>query len=383
MRQLAWYEFFAGGGMARLGLGPGWHCLCSNEWSDSKAAAYRAHFGTSDELRVMDVGKLKPRDLPGHADLVWGSFPCQDLSLAGMGAGLKGDRSGTFWPFWKLMRGVIAEGRKPSVVVLENVIGMLTSHRGRDFQDIARAVSDDGYRLGALVVDAAHFLPQSRPRLFVIAVDATLSIPRSIESNRDSLPFHSRALVSAHAMLPQDLAERWVWWKLPQPKAKPPALEALIEVRPMGVKWHTREQTAALLDMMSELNRRKVQQAIKTGFPSIGMVYKRTRPDAKRGKVQRAEVRFDGIAGCLRTPAGGSSRQTVLLIEGRKVRSRLLSPREAARLMGVPDSYEVPANYNEAYRLFGDGVAVPVVGWLEQHLLRPLAQSNKRLAVVA
>jgi DNA (cytosine-5)-methyltransferase 1 len=56
-------------------------------------------------------------------------------------------------------------------------------------------------------------------------------------------------------------------------------------------------------------------------------------------KTQRAEVRFDDISGCLRTPAGGSSRQTVLIVEGKQVRSRLLSPREAARLMGVPDDY--------------------------------------------
>ena len=383
MRQLAWYEFFAGGGMARLGLGRGWHCLCSNEWSESKAAAYRAHFGISEELRVLDVGKLQPRDMPGRADLVWGSFPCQDLSLAGMGAGLKGERSGTFWPFWKLMRGVIAEGRKPSVVVLENVVGMLTSHGGRDFQAIVKAVSGEGYRLGALVIDAAHFLPQSRPRLFVIAVDETLPMPRGMVGECASLPFHSRAVVSAHAMLPRELAQRWVWWNLPQPSMEPPTLATLIEAQPTGVEWHTREQTSALLEMMSELNRRKVQQAMKTGFPSIGMVYKRTRPVPKGGKVQRAEVRFDGVAGCLRTPAGGSSRQTVLLIEGRKARSRLLSPREAARLMGVPDSYPVPANYNEAYHLFGDGVAVPVVSWLEQHLLRPLARSKKRIAVAA
>lgn len=98
------------------------------------------------------------------------------------------------------------------------------------------------------------------------------------------------------------------------------------------------------------------------------------------GKTQRAEVRFDESSGCLRTPAGGSSRQTVLLVEGGRVRSRLLSPREAARLMGVPEDYPLPSNYNEAYHLFGDGLVVPVVSWLEQHLLRPLARAAKHPA---
>jgi DNA (cytosine-5)-methyltransferase 1 len=90
-------------------------------------------------------------------------------------------------------------------------------------------------------------------------------------------------------------------------------------------------------------------------------------------KVQRAEIRFDQISGCLRTPVGGSSRQTIVVVEGREIRSRLLSPREAARLMGVPDEYPLPARYNEAYHLFGDGLAVPVVRWLNIHLLTQIA----------
>ena len=85
-------EFFAGGGMARLGLGPGWRCLLANDLSAKKAAAYRANFGDGD-FRLGDIHDLTAADAPGHADLAWGSFPCQDLSLAGAGAGLDGGRS--------------------------------------------------------------------------------------------------------------------------------------------------------------------------------------------------------------------------------------------------------------------------------------------------
>jgi DNA (cytosine-5)-methyltransferase 1 len=92
-------------------------------------------------------------------------------------------------------------------------------------------------------------------------------------------------------------------------------------------------------------------------------------------KVQRAEIRFDDVAGCLRTPAGGSSRQTIMLIDGKKVRSRLLSPREAARLMGLPEEYVLPNNYNEAYHLAGDGVAVPVVSFLAMNIFEPILAS--------
>jgi DNA (cytosine-5)-methyltransferase 1 len=77
------YEFFAGGGMVRAGLGEGWQCLLANDLDPAKAAAYRANWGDAG-LRVGDIAALTAADLPGVADLMWGSFPCQDLSLAGV-----------------------------------------------------------------------------------------------------------------------------------------------------------------------------------------------------------------------------------------------------------------------------------------------------------
>jgi DNA (cytosine-5)-methyltransferase 1 len=99
-------------------------------------------------------------------------------------------------------------------------------------------------------------------------------------------------------------------------------------------------------------------------------------------KVQRAEVRFDGLAGCLRTPAGGSSRQTLLVLDDGRVRSRLLSAREAARLMGLPDDYPLPDSQTAALHLLGDGVAAPVVRFIAEHVLAPLARAapDDRLA---
>jgi DNA (cytosine-5)-methyltransferase 1 len=153
----------------------------------------------------------------------------------------------------------------------------------------------------------------------------------------------------------------------------------LIDDEPQGVKWHTAAETKRLLSMMSSINRQKVEQAKKLGRRIVGGIYRRTRVDENGKRVQRAEVRFDDISGCLRTPVGGSSRQSVLIVEGKKVRSRLLSPREAARLMGLPDTYVLPENYNEAYHLAGDGVVVPVVRFLADSLLEPLlAEAEKQ-----
>ena len=376
------YEFFAGGGMARAGLGEGWRCLYANEINEKKAASYEKNWG-ADELQIGDVSAVATDDLPETAKLVWASFPCQDLSLAGSGSGLEGERSGTFWPFWRLMEALRAEERTPTVVVLENVCGALTSHNGRDFKAIGRAISDTGYRFGTVVIDAAHFVPQSRPRLFIVAVQGHIDLPDAVTLDRPDELWHSGALVGAYEKLPKQYRDSWVWWSMPKPAARNTGLADLIEEEPVGVKWHTRSETRYLLSLMTDVNRKKVTAAKKAGRRMVGAIYRRTRPDGNGGRTQRAEIRFDNIAGCLRTPVGGSSRQTIMIVDGTEVRSRLLSPREASRLMGLSDDYKLPEKYNDAYYLAGDGLVVPVVRYLAANLLEPVLAaggSNKREA---
>jgi len=374
----SFYEFFAGGGMARMGLGPRWECIFANDCSAKKASAYTRNFPQdSPILLVEDVAKVKVSDLPGTPDLVWGSFPCQDLSLAGNGAGLQGERSGVFWPFWNLVRGLQRSGRSPTIVVLENVEGILTSHGGNDFRALVKAVCNAGFRLGAVTVDAVHFLPQSRPRIFFVAVRQDGRIPnRLMLDDSNSVPeidnWHSESLITAHRALPNPLKSKWIWWRMSSPAKRRHSIQDLLEPESV-VPWHSADATQRLLEMMSPLNIEKVKKAQKFGSPVVGTVYKRT-----RNGVQRAEVRFDGISGCLRTPGGGSSRQTILSVRGKDIRSRLLSPREAARLMGIPDSYILPKNYNEAYHIAGDGLAVPAVAWIESQILSPLMESIKQ-----
>jgi len=364
------YEFFAGGGMARAGLGSSWECLFANDFDEKKGATYAANWGAAD-LRVGDVAKLRIADLPGRADLAWASFPCQDLSLAGAGAGLEGDRSGTFWPFWDLMRQLGKTNRAPRMIVLENVCGALTSHGGKDFAAISSALTGAGYSFGAVVVDAVNFLPQSRPRLFIIGVAPGVAIPEGLTGPAPAQPWHTDALTTAYRSLSGRSKLKWVWWRLPIPVGRKQTFADLIEENPAGVEWHSAAETKRLLAMMSEVNRAKVTAAQKSGRRMVGAVYKRTRKDEAGDKVQRAEVRFDDVAGCLRTPSGGSSRQSILVVDGSRIRSRLLSPREAARLMGLSDQYALPKNYNEAYHLSGDGVAVPVVRFLAANILEP------------
>ncbi|AEY69545.1 cytosine methyltransferase [Burkholderia phage vB_BceS_AH2] len=379
---LKFYEFFAGGGMARAGLGQGWQCLFANDFDHKKGKAYCTNWG-DQELKVADVGSLAPKDLPGSAHLVWASFPCQDLSLAGAGAGLKGERSGTFWPFWKLMKATMADGRAPEIIVLENVCGTLTSHGGKDFATICGALQQASYRFGALIIDAELFVPQSRPRLFIVAVREDVFIPEELLSAQPYDPWHTRALQNAQGKLPPKSRANWIWWHLPEPPRRNTTFADIIEENPQGVEWHTREETARLLRMMSDINRAKVNLAKQSAKRMVGGIYKRTRLDEFKRKVQRAEIRFDDISGCLRTPAGGSSRQSILVVQRDKVRSRLISSRETARLMGLPDDYKLPENYNEAYHLTGDGVVVPVVRHLAHHLFERILGSPTSAKVAA
>lgn len=365
------YEFFAGGGMARAGLGDDWECLFANDIDAKKGSSYAANWG-SQRLRIGDVGQLATADVPGRADLAWASFPCQDLSLAGDYVGLRGKRSGTFWLFWSLMEALSAEQRAPAVIVLENVCGALTSHGGKDFGAIGAALVEAGYRFGAVVIDAKRFVPQSRPRLFIVAAQKRLAAPTSITRTEFDPLWHPSNLVGAYEKLPDKVKAAWVWWHLPVPPPRQLNFSDVIDDDPEGVEWHGAAETRRLLSMMSPLNRKKVRQAINLGSRVVGGIYKRTREDDDGNRAQRAEIRFDDVAGCLRTPVGGSSRQSIMVVEKERVRTRLLAPREAARLMGLPEDYRLPEKYNEAYHLVGDGVVVPVVRFLAASVLEPL-----------
>ena len=345
--------------MARLGLGEGWDCLFANDFDPVKAATYRDNH-PGDHFHPGDVWKIQPADLPGRADLAWASSPCQDFSLAGARAGLSGGRSSAFFGFWRLVEALDGEGRIPRAIVIENVVGLLSSNQGKDFEALCAALASRGYRFGALEIDAARFTPQSRPRVFVIASRGAGAAPLG------RCAFHSRAIVEAHARLPEALKAEWVWWSLPTPPARNADLAALLE-DDGAVAWNPAARTAKLIEQMTPLHRARLEAADRT----VGAVYRRT-----RGGSPKAEVRTDGLAGCLRTARGGSSRQQIVVAQDGKIRSRLLTPREGARLMGLPEGYRLPEGSTNAFHVLGDGVAVPVVRWLAAHLLEPLLRDS-------
>ncbi len=370
-------EFFCGGGMVRAALEPGWDCALANDIDPMKCAVYADNFSAKG-LVEGDIKELDPELLRQSIDLFWASSPCQDFSLAGKGRGLAGARSGVFDVWADKVAQVVEDGFAPRIIAFENVTGLVTRRSGTDFTHVLSRLIRMGYHVGVLEIDAAHFVPQSRPRVFVVALRKDLRVDHLVQS-APSGPFHTRKIVKFHETANKTIRDAWLWLKCPPVAHRNGTLIDLIDDTP-DTPWLTKRETARLLNMMSPPSRDRVSAALQSDVPVAGTLYKRGRPTKTGAIRQRAEVRFDGIAGCLRTPAGGSSRQTLLIAEAGELRARLLSSKEAMRLMGLPDTYKAPLRYNAAYKVFGDGVAVPIVCYLDQMIFQPVLASERRRA---
>lgn len=347
-------EFFAGSGLVTEGMRGFFHPVWANDNSEKKAEVYRANFG-NDHFHLGTIEKVHGETLPS-AVLAWASFPCQDLSLAGQIAGIGGKRSGLAMQ-WLRVIDEMGE-RRPPILVAENVSGLVSANEGAHYRVLHEALKERGYRSGAFELDAIHWVAQSRPRIFVVSVRSDVDVSR-FSDKFHGWP-HKSAVIRA-ALGVKD----FIWWKIPRPKMRETYLEDVID---FGAECHDEADTKRTLSLISPRHQSRLLQEMANGF-RVAPGYKRT-----RGGKQVLELRFDRIAGCLRTPEGGSSRQFLIVKKDGRLRTRLLSVREAARLMGVRDDYKIPGSYNDGYRAMGDAVAVPVVRHLAQHLLTPLAQ---------
>ena len=356
-------EFFAGIGLMRMGLErAGWDVVWANDIDEDKMRMHQGHFTNDDaHFCLGDVHLLDPDDIP-EVSLATASFPCNDLSLAGARRGLAGQHSGAFWGFIDVMKGM--GNRRPPLVMLENVAGFLTSHDGNDFKDACLALNELGYSVDALIVDAALFVPQSRQRLFLIG------------KRENHIPGHVAETLSFYESQcrPHALADFILWnpdiqWSIrslpPIIKAKTTLQNILEDLLPNSVHWWSKQRADYLLNQMSEKHRAIADRMILGKEITYGTVFRRVR----RGRSM-AELRTDGIAGCLRTPRGGSGRQILFMAGRKRFGVRLLTPRECARLMGA-DDFRITVSLNQALFGFGDAVCVPVIQWISENYLTP------------
>lgn len=365
LQQKAVVEFFAGIGLMRMGLErEGWSVVFANDIDPDKHGMYQSHFTDApSHFRLDDIHRLSAAHIPSAA-MATASFPCNDLSLAGMRKGLSGNQSSAYWGFVRILEEM--GGRRPPIVLLENVAGFLTSHGGRDFQTALLALNRLGYAVDAMIIDASRFVPQSRVRLFVIG---KLKKMTSGWTAGESLRFYQsdvrpKALADFIFMHPEICWDLRSMPRLPQNRTN--LIEIVEEMEDDSPFWWKPERRDYLLAQMSPRHAQQVDVMRQDEKWSYGTVFRRVR----KGRSM-AELRVDGIAGCLRTPRGGSGRQIIVRAGFGRVDARLLTPRECARLMGA-DDFVIKAPLNQALFGFGDAVCVPVVSWIARHYLNPL-----------
>ena len=367
MSRLRAAEFFAGMGLVRSALErAAYEVVFANDIEPVKQRLYSANFDGGD-FRLGDVRRISGDDVPA-VDLATASFPCTDLSLAGNRAGLVGSESSMFWEFARILDEM--GSRRPPAVLLENVLGFATSHGGRDLQAAVSTLNQLGYSCDVFVGDAKWFVPQSRPRMFIVG----LADPPA----------------GGDAWGPSAVRPEWVWqFRFENPSARLHAYPLSVPLHEaVGLadvvetlsasdeRWWDPDRKARFAESLSPLQAARLEAMMSSGDLQWRTAYRRT-----RSGVAVWEVRNDEIAGCLRTARGGSSKQAVVEAGAGEFRVRWMTPREYARLQGAGHFDLSSVTPTQAMFGLGDAVCVPVVRWIAESYLTPVLQSTPMVSV--
>jgi len=378
------YEFFAGIGLVHEALRKeGWRCVYANDIDQKKRQMYEGHYGPSNHYHQCDIWntEIVLDRMQEEAFLATASFPCTDMSLAGKMRGFDGAESSAFFGFLEILNRL--GEKKPPLVLLENVTGFLHSHGGDDFATAAGELAKLGYWLDCFIIDARYFFAQSRQRLFLIGYHESIMGPPLVRQDEENSLFQDvwlQAIQRAdnlrpkkllHAMETMELVTGWATIDTGSPKQANYSLNDFLDTD-QKQNWWGNEEVTRHYEMMFDRHKQKIdairshrkQTVILTAFRRV-----------REGR-QRTEVRFDGIAGCLRTPRGGSAKQIVIVIKNGKLMMRWMSPREYSRLQGAVH-YELPENAIQGLFGFGDAVCVPVIQWIDHHILTPVFNANQ------
>lgn len=355
-------EFFAGIGLVRMGLeAEGFDIVFANDIDQTKRKVYEANI-SADDFVLSDIRELTGYDIP-DVDLAVASFPCTDLSLAGGRLGLEGRHSSLVHHFLRIVEEM--RNRKPQAVVLENVLGFATSNRGNDLQSTISSLNNLGYICDIMVLDAVRFVPQSRPRIFIVAWLGTPVEPELFFTSDVRPPWIVRfreknpGLCLGALSLP------------PLPSCSETLAHVVDRLDPNDSAWWSGERMEKFVDSLSAIQATRLESLKSSSFVRWATAYRRTR----HGKAVW-EIRCDEISGCLRTGKGGSSRQALVEAGQGEVRVRWMTAREYCRLQGAPDIHLAGITENQGRFALGDAVCVPVISWLARNALEPLIEGR-------
>lgn len=360
-------EFFAGIGLVRKGLEPeGFEVVFANDIDPTKFKMYGANFDAQHFLLgdVTDPSVVHGDMIP-DIEVATASFPCTDLSLAGNRAGLLGEHSGTFWSFTRIL-GEMRE-RRPLVLLLENVPSLATSAGGEDLAAVIAGLNHLGYLCDLLVIDARHFVPQSRPRLFIIGSQDPLSHPGTFQPSIVRPAWVDR-FVKRHP----ELRFQALHIDADLSFGESGGLFDVVErLAPDHTRWWEATRAERFRHSLSPIQTARLDGMMQGRELRWASAYRRTR----QGKATW-EIRADQISGCLRTARGGSSKQALVEAGRGEFRVRWMTPREYARLQGADEFVLDGVSENQALFGLGDAVCVPAISWLARTYLRPLVEGQ-------
>lgn len=351
-------EFFSGIGLARAGMDRvGVKTIWANDIDEVKCTLYKAQWGDKD-LVCKNVFDVKAAEVP-TADVAWASSPCTDLSLAGKREGLiNGRESSAFFGFVNVIEAM--KDRKPRAIILENVCGLASSHDGADFRIVVEEFNRLGYSVDAFEINARRWLPQSRPRMFVVGIqnpraDTNASIDSSLRPDKLAW-IHSDKTLETH-VTPLG----------PIPEIKTTGLTQLVDkLNDADSRWWDSDRINSFISSLNDTQRRRFDNLVSGSKIVARTAYRRTRA----GKPVW-EIREDDIAGCLRTARGGSSKQAVVFMGNGTVRARWMTGSEYAKLQGARKFKIKGFRDSQVQYAFGDAVAVPAVSWLVREAVIP------------
>jgi DNA (cytosine-5)-methyltransferase 1 len=313
-------DLFAGIGGIRIAFEhAGAECVFSSEWNRFAQQTYEKNFG---ELPVGDIRQVQASDIPDF-DILCAGFPCQPFSIAGVSKKLSLNKPHGFEDetqgtlFYELLR--ILKEKKPAAFFLENVKNLERHDKGKTFTIIRDALTDAGYSFTYRVINAKSLVPQNRERIFMVGF-------------RD----------------PE------IGFTFPEiPERKPRILDILEEN--VLDKYTLTDHLWEYLQGHAEKHRLK-----GNGF-GFGLV-------DVNNHCRTLSARYYKDGSEILIPQAGKN-------------PRRLTPRECARLQGYPDSFIIPVSDTQAYKQFGNSVAVPLVEILAKEVVRTMKEKPPNLLV--
>lgn len=314
-------DLFAGiGGLRQAMESIGGHCVFTSEWDKFSKQTYEANYRDNRPI-VGDIREVAAEDIPPHNVLCAG-FPCQPFSLAGVSKknslgrehGFRDEAQGTL--FFDVVR--ILEHHRPEAFMLENVKNLTSHDKGKTFEVIMGALQELGYSVKAQVIDAQHFVPQHRQRIVIVGFKEDTGF------TFEDLQLKPKGSIKLGSILhPQNGTEAAETPYTEGPDAKV-------------------NQKYTLTDKLWEYlqNYAAKHKAAGNGF-GFGLV-----GPENVSRTLSARYHKDG--------------SEILIDQGEGRNPRRLTPRECARLMGYSDDFRIPVSDTQAYRQFGNSVAVPV-----------------------